>query len=399
MSILPVWLVATALAAPSLEVSTLDGAEHTGSLQTLNAKELVLTKDGKSTAVPLANLLDVRFPRESAEPAARDAYEVTLTDGTRLSCTKVAATGAKFTFESRFGAGELPLNSVQSVRLSAFDGQVEEVWQELQQRQIKRDMLIVRKGADVLDHLDGALGDVTEDGQDGIVNFLLGENQIPVKRSKVFGIIYARDAVAPAKSVCRVVLAGSDRLPVKSLSWDGKHLSAQMLSGTALTLPVEQIVNLDFSLGRLKYLSQMKPREIKYTPYYDITWEYRRDRNLDGEPIQIGSKQYTRGLVIHSKTLLRYRLGGDYRTFKAVMGVEHGASGAGADMHVVIRGDDRILFEGDVRDPRNREEARKEPAELNLAIEGVRDLEILVDFGGNLDFADHLALGDARVLK
>ena len=61
-------------------------------------------------------------------------------------------------------------------------------------------------------------------------------------------------------------------------------------------------------------------------------------------------------------------------------------------MHVVISGDGNPLFEADVRgsDP---------PRELDLDVTDVRDLEILVDFGGDLDISDHLDLAEARVIK
>jgi hypothetical protein len=39
------------------------------------------------------------------------------------------------------------------------------------------------------------------------------------------------------------------------------------------------------------------------------------------------------------------------------------------------------------------------PQNLDLDVAGVRDLEILVDFGGDLDIADHLDLADAKVVK
>ena len=62
------------------------------------------------------------------------------------------------------------------------------------------------------------------------------------------------------------------------------------------------------------------------------------------------------------------------------------------DVHVVISGDGKPLFEGDVR-------GSDEPRILDLDVAGIRDFEILVDFGGDLDIADHLDLADAKVIK
>ena len=52
-----------------------------------------------------------------------------------------------------------------------------------------------------------------------------------------------------------------------------------------------------------------------------------RDRNLHGMPLRLGNKTYSRGVSIHSRTFLRYRLAGDYSrfhnvTFGVVVGFE-----------------------------------------------------------------------------
>ena len=52
----------------------------------------------------------------------------------------------------------------------------------------------------------------------------------------------------------------------------------------------------------------------------------------------------------------------------------------------------KVLFEADVR-------GADKPREIDLDVSKVRDLEILVDFGGDLDIADWLDLADARVTK
>jgi hypothetical protein len=59
---------------------------------------------------------------------------------------------------------------------------------------------------------------------------------------------------------------------------------------------------------------------------------------------------------------------------------------------LVVRGDDRVLLETAVAgtDP---------PRAVDLDLAGVRRLAILVDFGGDLDVADHLDLCEARIVK
>jgi hypothetical protein len=338
-------------------------------------------------------LLEVRVS-PATENELPGPFRIVLTDGTRVHCTSLSAADSKFQFKTPYGSGSVPLSAVVSVRLGKIDEGVSEAWDDHRTREIRRDMLVVRKDNDVLDHLDGIIGDITEegeDGQDGVVNFLVAGNQVPLNRKRVFGLVFSRRTKLTTKPACRILLSGGDVVPLKSVAFSDGQLKGQSLSGVELTFAAEAVRSLDFSLGRLLYLSRLEPREVKYTPFFDIEWKYRRDRNLDGGPLRVGNKVYSRGLAIHSKTYLRYRIGSEYRRFKAVMGIDQ-VVGRKGDVHVVISGDGKVLFEGEVR-------GTDEPHDLDLPVEGVRDLEILVDFGADLDIADHLDLADARVLK
>jgi hypothetical protein len=281
------------------------------------------------------------------------------------------------------------------VRFAPFEPKLEEAWNEFAERETKQDMVVIRKG-DVLDHYQGVIGDI--DAQS--IKFLLDGEEIPVKREKVFGLVLARPQQNPDGALCRLSLLGGDILYVRSVEGAEAGLQAELMTGTRLQLPWPALASLDFSRGKIVYLSQIEPREVKYTPFFDITWRYRRDANLtDGGPLRLGGKDYARGLAIHSRTFLSYRIGGEYRRFQAVMGIDQAVEKLGLEqvlgrnVHVVISGDGRPLFEADVRgsDP---------PQELDIDVSNVRDLEILVDFGSDqLDIADHLDLADAKVVK
>jgi hypothetical protein len=245
---------------------------------------------------------------------------------------------------------------------------------------------VIRKG-NVLDHLDGTVGTIDDVG----IHFVIDGEDVALKREKIFGIVYARRNVDPGKPVCEVTSTGGDFIKAQSAQWSEGRLKAGIPGGAQIAIPGEQIVTLDFSLGKVRYLSQLEPREVKYTPFFDQVWTYYRDRPRDGGMLRLGNKEYARGLWIHSRTLLKYRLNAEYRRFQAVMGIDQAVAPLG-NVHVVISGDDKVLHQSDVRgtDP---------PLNLDLDIAGVRELEILVDFGGDLDIADHLDLADAKVIK
>lgn len=387
---MPVWnlmLLAACAGLPAAELQTLKGEAHQGQLVELSATNVVLRSGTTDARIPIAETLEIRLPEsKSAELPVAGGARVALRDGTQLLGTRYSVAGGQATLESPYyGRLALPLASVASVRFGAPAQKLEAAWDGFVQRDAKKDLLVIRKG-DVLDQLAGVVGDI-----DAKVKLLLDGDEIPVNLEKIYGIIYARPSASAARGTCQVAMSNSDQLQVQQITWNGTELKAKLVAGPEITLPLERVRALDFSSGKVRYLSQLEPREVKYVPFFDITWTYHRDRNLDGGPLRVGGKTYRRGLALHSRTLLRYRIGGEYGRFQAMMGIDEVVDRQG-DVHVVISGDGKVLHESDVRgvDP---------PKPLDLDVTGVRDLDILVDFGGDLDIADHLDLADAKLVK
>jgi hypothetical protein len=148
---------------------------------------------------------------------------------------------------------------------------------------------------------------------------------------------------------------------------------------------------VDFSAGKVVYLSAMQPREVEETPYFLIMFPHQKDRSLVGRPLRVGSRSFTRGLAIHSKTRLLYRLGGEFRRFTAEVGIDPEIESGDALLKIV--GDGKPLLEENVV-------ALEPPRSISLPVDGVVELQIIVDYGRDkLDIGDRVHLGDAKVTK
>lgn len=378
--------------APVIEIDTLKGERLHGAWVSASADSLTLRPGEQTRSVPVSELLELRIPANRAVAASvpgPKSIVVQLHDGSRLTCTGYTVTHQDAHLETPFGRLKLPVASIRFVRLGSTSEKLEDAWRALLEREPKKDTLVVRKkDGQALDHLSGVIGAVNEK-----IQFLLDGDDIPIARDKVFALIYARRPPAAPATILRLHTIQGDVYVGYLLTWNGEHLRLTLPSGGELVVPAGQLQGVDFSSGKVRYLSQIDPRETKYTPYLDTVWQYlSRDRNLHGGPLRLGGKTYSRGLSIHSRTFLKYRLAGDYRRFQAVMGIDQLVEGRGG-VHVVIRGDGRVLHAAEVK-------GTDAPAALDLDVAGVRDLEILVDFGNNLDdIADHLDLADAKVIK
>src|SRR5262249_10890293 len=146
------------------------------------------------------------------------------------------------------------------------------------------------------------------------------------------------------------------------------------------------------SRDKLAYLSDLEPIHVVDTSRL-VRFEGRRlDRNVDDGPIRLGGERYAKGLALFSRTELVYDIGGRYREFKAVVGIDDLVSGGDPQPLVKIEGDGRELFSGVIM-------RRDKPKALTLDIKGVRQLRIVVSSLGETDLGDHVDLADARVTK
>lgn len=382
-------LLLSSLAAEGLQIeaSTLQGSSLSGRLETLDARQLTLQVDGKSQAVPTDGLLQLRVTgaTESAPPVG--TITVVLGDGSRLRGNALAMTdrGVQLT-HPQLGPVSIPREQVRSLRMAAEDPVVAAAWDQLAARDSKNDQIVIRKG-DVLDHVDGVVGAIDE----ASVKFLLDGQDVPVKRERVFGILFARRNAKPTAREIKVDLAGDESLFVSQLAFRNDRWELPWPGKELLRAAPTAIRGVDFSAGKVVYLSTIEPREVEEVPYFLIMFPYQRDRSLEGRPLRVGSRSFTRGLAIHSRTRLRYRLGGEYRRFTAEAGIDPEIPSADALLKIV--GDGKTLFEDNFT-------AADAPKSLDLVVAGVVELDIIVDYGRDrLDVGDRVHLGDARVTK
>lgn len=401
MGVLSTLITAVVLAAPPVEVSTFSGSEHKGELTALADGRLTLTEEGEEKKLALDDILELRLPGKS-EPVESSAHEVLLTDGSRLNCQKVNSTEKTFSLEHpSLGKLEIPAEFVNSVRLAPSANAVAEVWAKLTERRGNSDLLVIRKD-NLLDHIKGGVGPISDDK----VQFFLGGQQNPINRSKLYGVIFGNRKLPTAVPVARAILSNNDTVELKSLSYSGEAFEGELMAGAKVTLPIDKIVTLDFSLGKVQFLSDITPRKNKTElPFYfanepipEIDLEYHSvkiNKNFSGKPLQLGKTVYARGLCIHPKTELAYRLSKEMRRFQAMMGIDNVVAQRGlGDVKVTISGDGKPLLETIVR-------AGDEPRKVDLDVTGVVVLEILVDRAreDDLGVGDHLNLADAKLIK
>ena len=403
MNGLALLVLLTVTQAPAVEVQTLSERQLQGTLESLNANSVIVKTGSGPETVPVTDILQIR----SASPASAPAIEpivVRLVDDSQLKVRTFLSSGTVVTVtHPQLGELQVPVTSISSVRFAAADSKVETEWNQLIERAPKKDMIAIRKG-DVLDHLDGVVGTMN----DATLQFQLDGDELAVKREKVFGLIYSKRESSARKAVAQIELTSGDRLSAKQIEWNGTKWLVRLVTGLELQVAPESLKVIDYSISKFTYLSDLEPRGMKHTPYFPYFGEvsdfqvfgYRRDKDFEGNRISLGHKTYAKGLAIHSKTTLKYRLGGDYRRFQAVMGIGDEINRGNVD--VTVKADEKVVFNEPVKVGENGQQGTRRPSPqiLDFDVTGVVELEIVVDYGSDkIDIGDRLYLANARLVR
>jgi hypothetical protein len=435
-NMLTLWLALLlgATAEPEVRIDMLEGEPRAGQLLAWGGDTLTLQSEGAEVhEIDLDRVLRVEMADSDESDLTPDNTRlllIQLVDGSHFSLLGVETTlsDAMLSFPAAlFDAAtrqKMPLADVHWVRKSlAADEPAETVrkleqqWREILAMRPAGDLIVIRKpGADSLNYVEGAIGDVGPEK----IGFSLDDQQIEVAREKVFGWIYYRGAPASDEASATVVADGASfRLKAEKVEWrDGKWELETPLLGP-LSLAEGQLRTLDFSAGRVLYLSDLEPRSADWTPpatlplVGSLLEGYVRDRGffaprllLEYPPESLDPSEATsagisrrvefrKGLAIRGNSQLAYRLPTGFRQFRAVAGIDPHARATGS-VDLRILGDGKELL-------REKIVGDEPPREIACSVEGVRQLELEVDYGPQrpleMSGGGTLHLGHARLTK
>ncbi|HKB40794.1 MAG TPA: NPCBM/NEW2 domain-containing protein [Gemmataceae bacterium] len=403
MSLLRALLV-FALVAPATsaaELKTLKGESLKGDLVSISDKELVLSVDGKNVSTPIDQVLQLTL-KEGFEKIDNDTKysEVELTDGSLLRCSKVELVqdDARLTL---LGGPEvkLPTEKINYILNEANNKDFREQWKEkvLSKKQVRDVLGLLNEKRDVLNPFPGTLGSATKTGNR--IEFIRADGKkgsIPV--AEAAGFYFQRTPDPKAKPVlCKFQDTMRNMIYAAAVSKTDSGYSVTTSAGVTIDYTTEKVARLDYSKGKLEFLSKMAPLSVKESSTEGKVVSFRRDENFDGGKIKLAGVNHEQGLALHSTTEVEYNLGGDYRELQATVGIDEIEEEVTADDGAVvlkILGDGKELFSLKIT---RKDRERAQPITVN--VQKVTKLKILVTSDDILDLGKHLALANARVSK
>lgn len=196
----------------------------------------------------------------------------------------------------------------------------------------------------------------------------------------------------------RLTLDDGTRVCLVNPRADAASIAGASRFGTAVEIPVKNLVSLDVLQGQATFLSDLKPKKELIEPYSDLTWPWQVDRSVKHRPIQLRSKAgistFDSGLGTHPKTSLVYALDGQFRIFSALVGLDAETGRRG-------RANVSILVDGKVRPIPELAAlaATNGTVPVTIDVVGAKELMLVVDFGPGGDVQADVNWADAKLIK
>lgn len=404
-----------AAVAPAQEavVSTLDGRRLVGGLQDLSPSGIVLDASGGAITVPVGEVSRLKLsgdPRPTNE--AHTLGRAELVDGSRVAITNVTADAQEFQLKlapplaASDGAQDLSVaySSVKAVVFRTGSAALARQWESIRTVDATADLIVVaRNEGAVLDYLEGIVTQITPDK----LRIELSGQPRAVSRAKVYGVVYFRpDAPPEAEAPVRVAMRSGAVIQATRVSMrDEATLEVSTPLGFGVRLPLAACEEVDYSRGRVAYLSDLEPAESDWRPYFpppggaelaDQWGRPRRDRSYTSGPLTLRTPSgetttYAKGLAIRSRGELVYDVPPGFAWLRATVGLDPTPAVSGS-VELRIEGDQQVLFAETIT-------SADAPRELELPVDEVSRLRVLVDYAEAGDAGDNLHLGNARFTK
>lgn len=271
-------------------------------------------------------------------------------------------------------------------------------WNDLRTRRPTGDLLVtLRRGGTTLDYLEGFVEGIDEQA----VTFVLEGEPVAAPLTKVYGVVFAwpEDLEAKVRAVGPLVSLDSGlQLTAARLTLStAGELAVTTPAGLEVTAPLSDLLSIDYTAGRIAYLSDLRPETSRVRPLFGLPSALaaapmpalRTDSAYWGGALMVGtpSKAFRKGLAMRSGSEVAFNLAGEFRQLRGLVAIDPAVQGP-RQLRLVIEGDGQTLLD----EPITTSDA---PMEVALAIEGVNILRLRADRQESLDATLHF--GDARL--
>ena len=385
--------------APSVSIQTIDGNSQRGTINTINSESVSINADGNTVELPLDQLQSIVAPGKSIVPVKGVIDRIHLIDGTVILSAPTALVDGTLTGKRGDTPFSIKAADISHILFLEITAELQPFLDDIMKLEASSDMLMVRKPSGALDPLEGVIKEMSNEQ----VAFDFDGTDLDVARSKLGGVRLARARTTElGNRLCVVKDVHGNEFSCQSIVTEADSLKMTLTLGTEFEIPMSDVARLEFKSSNLAYLSDLTPENVQWVPYLSIgevspqleqLYSPRFNEAFGKQPLILGNDQFSKGMAIHSRTEISYRLAENYKLFQAVAGIDPRSRDHG-NVELVIIGDNKQLFRKEIAG-----QQAEEQTPIEFSIDVIRRLRIIVDYGKNLDIGDQLILGNARIIK
>jgi hypothetical protein len=379
---------------PVFETRSANGKTPTGELLKLGDNWHVHLGGANPTDIPEGELVVLRRVGRSL-PDRPAGLHLVFTNGDCLPVRGVQLDGERVVYQ---------LNDKNRTELKAPLSALSVLWRSPSSDLAERDKLRRRWAAekrprDVVRLRNGdTVEGILTGFDDSVVQVEVDKKKVRLDLENVAAVALSTELASvpkPKGAFGRVVLADGARLSLsKAVCDDGKTLSATTLYNARVQIPLSELVALYVYQGNAVYLSDLKPSKFDWKPFGNLDWPPVADGSVSGRDLRLAGNTYDKGMGLHADTRLSYDLGGNYRWFEALVGLEElddGKTGS-ARVKVLVDAKPRPLDAELLSD-------KSKPLPIRLDVKDAKELTLIVEFGKRGDVLARVNWIDARLLR
>jgi len=381
----------------SFRITRTDGSAITGRLVGLDGDTLAVEDpDGERVQVPFDDVLALAGP----PPTPAGAVRVLLVGGDELTGDLVGGDAAGETFRVRSGAlGPVDV-VVDRLRRIEFVARAEAAGPRSFEvpEDARADEALFRPADRAFDVLLGALWRFGAEE----LWFAVGDADEPraFPYAELSAVALRGGIPAAEPPEAWLLTRTGDRVGGALETLSDREVGFRLEGGTLVGVPLSGVSALVFRRAGVRFLSDLEPEEVVERSWFadaDVPlWRYRRDRNVVGGPLVVGDRTFVKGLGVHARSVLRFRVPEDASAFHALVGIDDSVLQLGVRgiARIAVRlGDEDLVEPFEVR-------SGEAPTELaRLPVEPGAVLTLEADFGPGLDLGDRVDWLQAAFLR
>jgi hypothetical protein len=388
---------------PAFVVDSPADERPTGQLLRLTRAFTASLKSSKSETT-IANVISLRRVGHALPPFPTGPHIVTTT-GDRIVGTLVGGDGQSLRFLPSTlklkpsEAWQVPLSSVVVLWLTdipahaPLDANRSDWLAELKNRDVVR----FRNG----DTARGTIDGLDSDAVRPVFRFRPERGTEREIASRELTAVGFNPALArtrkPKGAFARIVLVDGSRLALTDATVADDALIGVTLFGEKAQLPLSTVVAIDIVGGKAIALSGMKPKKVEQAGFLGVAWPWTADRSVRGDALRVktalGEATADKGIGTHPRTVLTYDLGGKYRRFEALVGLDPDAAiRAAVTVRVLVDGQEQTISGLPSLTGGNA-------VPIRVAVAGAKELTLITDFGPAGGVGGDVNWLDARLVE